>query len=279
MKEFKNGTYTGERALFALQDATIVDCVFEDGESPLKEGRNLQVNKTTFRWKYPLWYCHNVEVKDCVIEQTARSGIWYTFNINMTDCMIASPKTFRRSGNIVLNNCEIPNAQETLWNCKDIKLKNVKIKGDYLGFNSSDIEIDNMELDGNYAFDGAKNIVIRNSILYTKDAFWNSENVTVIDSTIIGEYLGWNTKNITLINCTIESHQGFCSMEKVKMVNCKLINSDLCFEYCSDLDIELAAPIDSIKNPYSGKIVAPEIKELILDEKFIDPSKTEIIIK
>ena len=197
----------------------------------------------------------------------------------MTDCMIASPKTFRRSGNIVLNNCEIPNAQETLWNCKDIKLKNVKIKGDYLGFNSSDIEIDNMELDGNYAFDGAKNIVIRNSILYTKDAFWNSENVTVIDSTIIGEYLGWNTKNITLINCTIESHQGFCYMENVKLINCKLINSDLCFEYCKNIDADINSVVKSIKNPYSGRIVVKGVDELILDEQYIDKSKIKVLLK
>ena len=114
MKEFKNGTYTGERALFALHGATIVDCVFEDGESPLKEGRDLDVSKTTFRWKYPLWYCHDVEVKNCVIEETARSGIWYTFNIKMTDCMIASPKTFRRSGGITLIDCEIQRSKNVL---------------------------------------------------------------------------------------------------------------------------------------------------------------------
>jgi hypothetical protein len=37
--------------------------------------------------------------------------------------------------------------------------------------------------------------------------------------------------------------------------------------------------IDSVKNPISGKIVAKGIKELIMDEKYIDPSKTEIITK
>ena len=279
MKEFKNGTYTGERALFALQDATIEGCVFEDGESPLKEGRNLNVTKTTFRWKYPLWYCQDVEVKNCVIEETARSGVWYTFNIKMTDCLIASPKTFRRSGGITLIDCEIPNAQETLWNCKDIKLKNVKIKGDYLGFNSSDIEIDNMYLDGNYAFDGGRNIVIRNAKLDSKDSFWNCENVEVHDSIIVGEYLGWNSKNITFINCTIDSHQGMCYMKNIKMVNCKLLNTDLCFEFCENIDVDICSNIDSVKNPISGMIKASNIGEIILDEKYIDPKKTRIIIK
>ena len=35
MSDYRDLTYTGERALFALKDADIVDCTFEDGESPL----------------------------------------------------------------------------------------------------------------------------------------------------------------------------------------------------------------------------------------------------
>ena len=60
------------------------------------------------------------------------------------------------------------------------------------------------------------------------------------------------------------------------MINCRLINSDLVFEYCSDLDIEVTTEIDSVKNPISGKIHAYKIKELILEDQFIDKSKTDI---
>ena len=164
MNEFKNATYIGERALFATKDANIYHCVFEDGESPLKESSNLKINKSEFRWKYPLWYCTNVEVDNTKLLYTARSGVWYTKNLVMRNCLIEAPKTFRYAERVVLNDCEIPNAQETFWNSKDIKLSNVKIKGDYLGFHSENIEIDNMDLDGNYCFDSAKNIVIKNSI-------------------------------------------------------------------------------------------------------------------
>lgn len=34
---------SGERALFQGRDLQITDCVFEDGESPLKESRNIVV--------------------------------------------------------------------------------------------------------------------------------------------------------------------------------------------------------------------------------------------
>ena len=279
MNQLKDSTYTGERALFSLKDAEITNCIFEDGESPLKESRNLVINKTTFKWKYPIWYSENVKCDDIHIENTARSGIWYTKNITITNSLIESSKTFRYAENALLEKCKIPNASETFWNCKGIRLIDVEVKGDYLGFRSSDIEIDNLDLDGNYAFDSAKNLVIRNSVLRTKDAFWNVENVTVINSTIIGEYLGWNSKNVTFINCVIESHQGLCYMDNVKMINCQLINTDLCFEYCSNIDADIITVVDSIKNPYSGTIRVLGVKETILEDEFIDRSKTKIIIK
>ena len=153
MKEYKNGTYTGERALFASKDASFDNCLFKDGESPLKESSNLKINKTTFAWKYPLWYCTDVLMENSLIKETARSGIWYTKNITMNNCDIKSPKTFRRAENIVLNSCDIPNAQETFWKCQKIKLNQVTAKGDYFGMNSEDIEITGLTLDGNYCFD------------------------------------------------------------------------------------------------------------------------------
>ncbi len=278
MKENKNLRYTGERAEFKASNTSYVGCLFEDGESPLKESTNITVEQCDFKWKYPIWYSENIEVNNTHLFFTARSGIWYTKDIRMLNCVIDAPKTFRYAENVLLEHSELNHADETFWNCKNIKLSDVKAKGDYLGFHSEDIEVDRLYLDGNYAFDSAKNITIRNSILNTKDAFWNVENVTVINSRINGEYLGWNSKDITFINCEIISHQGLCYMENVKLVNCKLIDTDLCFEFCSNIDADIVTSIDSVKNPYSGRIHAYEIKELIMDEKYIDPSKTEIVV-
>ena len=279
MAILKDKTYSGERALFASNDVELINCVFEDGESPLKESKNLKINKCEFKWKYPIWYSENVLVVDSILRETARSGIWYTKNITMRNCLIEAPKTFRYAEKVVLEATDIVNGKETFWNSKDIKVSNAKINGDYLGFHSDGIEIDNVELNGNYAFDSSKNIVVKNSVLNSKDSFWNTENVLIVNSKIIGEYLGWNSKNVTFINCQIESHQALCYMDNVKLINCELINSDLCFEYCSNIDADIISEIDSVKNPYSGKIKAKAIKELILDEKFIDPSKTDIKVE
>ena len=276
MKILKQGLFTGERALYNSKELEIYDSVFADGESPLKESRDIKLHGCIFKWKYPLWYCKDVTVSDSVLLETARSGIWYTKGIKMTDTVIEAPKTFRRAEDIQLSGCNLPNAKETLWYCRGIKLSDVTVAGDYFGLSSEDVYAENLTVNGNYAFDGGKNIEIRGARLISKDAFWNCENVIVYDSLIVGEYLGWNSKNVTFINCTVESNQGLCYMDNLKMVNCKLINTDLSFEL-STVDAEISTEIDSVKNPISGKIKAKAIRELILDENMIDPSKTEII--
>lgn len=273
----KNKTFEGERSLFSSYDLIIEECIFQNGESPLKESENLDITNTTFKWKYPLWYCNSVKVKNSFLDITARSGIWYTSNIIINDSIIDAPKTFRRSEEIILNNVKINNALETMWNCSKIILNDVYVRGDYFGFGSADIECNNLTIEGNYCFDGGKNIVIKNSKLISKDAFWNTENVVVMDSVIVGEYLGWNSKNVVFINCEIESSQGLCYMEDVKLVNCTFKNTDLAFEY-SSVEATIKGTVDSIKNPTSGTIEVEEVKEIILDEKYIDPSKVNIIV-
>ena len=276
METFERKIFTGERALFGARDLTLTDCIFEDGESPLKESAGLTLRGCSFRWKYPLWYGHDISLRDCVLTDAARAGIWYTENISLTDTVIEAPKTFRRARGINLTNVTMTNAAETLWACRDITLQNVSAKGDYLLMNAEDVTADHLLLNGNYAFDGAKNVILRSSKLFTKDAFWNSENVTVYDSFISGEYLGWNSRNLTLINCTVESLQGLCYIENLVMRSCRLINTTLAFEY-ADADAEVTGKIDSVFNPSSGKISADRIDTLIIQPERTDPEKTEIV--
>ena len=265
-RKINGGKYTGERALFMLTNATVMDATFCDGESPLKESLNLDIIRCTFDWKYPIWYAKNIEVNESRLTFTARSGIWYTDNITMNRCVIDAPKTFRKATRITLNSCSLEHADETLWFCKDIKMDCVKAKGNYLAMGSENVEVNHLELDGNYFLDGAKNCVVRDSILNSKDAFWNTENVTIINSKIIGEYLGWNSKNLTLINCEISSLQGLCYIDGLKMINCKLTDSSLCFEYCTKIDAVIIDTFESIKNPTSGIIRLKGVKKLIVDE-------------
>jgi len=277
-KTIRQKFLTGERALFMSRDMHIVDCTFADGESPLKESRNIELEGCLFRWKYPLWYCRNIVAKNCVWFDMARAGVWYTDDIILENTPIDAPKNFRRCKGVTLRDVSFSNAAETLWNCENISLERVTAKGDYFCMNSSDIRVDSLTLYGNYSFDGAKNVEIHNSRLLSKDSFWNSENVTVYDSFISGEYLGWNSKNLTFVNCTIESLQGMCYIDNLVMKNCKLLNTTLAFEY-STVEADICSKIDSVMNPTAGTITADEIGELILEKDRIDPGKTKIICR
>lgn len=278
MKEIKRQFLTGERSLFEGKNLYIEDTIFGEGESPLKESDSIVLNNVIFKWKYPLWYSKHIKVNNSYWFEMARSGIWYTDDITMNNTVLDAPKNFRRSSNINLSNVTFANAQETLWNCKDVKILNVTARGDYFAMNCENIEIDKLTLTGNYVLDGAKNVKVKNSKLLSKDAFWNIENAIVEDSAILGEYLGWNSKNLTFINCTIESLQGLCYIDNLVMKNCKLINTTLAFEY-STVDADIVGKVDSILNPKGGTIKVDSVDELIIEKDKIDPSKTHIILR
>ena len=274
--KFRDVKFTEERALFGSDGVSVNGCVFEEGESPLKESKNVKVRESLFRYKYPFWYCKDVDIELTTFFEMARAGIWYTENISMKDCMVEAPKNFRRCKNMNLENVSIPNAEETMWSCENIRLKDVNVHGPYFCMNSKNIRVEGLHLIGNYSFDGVSDMEIDDSYLCTKDAFWNSENVVVKNSVISGEYLGWNSKNLTLINCAIESLQGMCYIDNLIMNNCRLINTTLAFEY-SDVSADIRGPIESVFNPKSGTIKADKINHLVIEKDKIDPSKTNII--
>ena len=276
MQEIKEQRLTGERALFRSKVLSIEYSIFADGESPLKESRDISLKNTSFQWKYPLWYCRNITVQDCDFAEMARAGIWYTDNITVADTLYEAPKGFRRVKGLTLRNVDLPHAEETLWHCSDVTLENVVAKGDYFAMNCDHMKLDQFRLVGNYCFDGCHDVEVHHAKMLSKDAFWNCENIMVYDSYICGEYLGWNSRNVTFVNCVIESLQGMCYMDNVVMKNCRLLNTTLAFEY-STADVETAGRIESVKNPSAGVIRAGEIGELILNEKEIDPAKTTII--
>ncbi len=269
--------FKGERPLFAIKHTEVRNCTFSDGESPLKECRDVTLAGCDFLWRYPLWYCKDVHVTGGTWNQDVRAGAWYTDHILMESCRLDCPKGIRRCHDVTLRDVKISNAPETLWDCSDVTLEHVTAEGNYFAMNCKNMVIRDLTLEGPYSFDGAKNVEIHNSRLISKDAFWNSENITVYDSYIKGEYLGWNAKNLTLINCTVESLQGFCYIDNLVMKNCRTENTDLAFEY-STVDIEIIGGIDSIKNPTSGTIRVGQIGELIMEAECVDVSRTHITL-
>lgn len=207
----------------------------------------------------------------------ARAALWYSRNLEMTDTLVEAPKMFREMDGIRLERVRIPDAQETLWHCRNVELKNVEVAhADYLFMHSENIRIEDYRQQGNYSFQYCKNVEIRNAVIDSKDAFWNTENVTVYDSELEGEYLGWHSKNLRLVNCKISGTQPLCYAHNLILENCTMADDcDLAFEY-SSVEASVKSPVRSVKNPRTGSITAESYGEIILDENIKAPADCKI---
>lgn len=279
METIENTSFGGERPLFAANDLELKNVKFLPGESALKEASDIQAVNCEFQGKYPFWHNVNSVIKDCLFTPGGRAAIWYCKDIRMVNTQVDAPKMFREIDGLNLENVKLTDAQECLWWCQNIAMKDVDVQnGDYIFKNSENIRVANFNLQGNYSFQYTKNVVIRNSKIQSKDAFWNTENVSVYDSEISGEYLGWHSKNLRLVNCVISGTQPLCYAENLIMENCVMKeDADLAFEY-STLQAEIKSPVTSIKNPRGGEISAESVGEIIIDEHCKNPGECKIKI-
>lgn len=277
MEHISGKEYGGERPLFASHDLFLENVTIHAGESALKECTNIEAVGCRFEGKYPFWHVDGFVVKNCLFTESARAALWYSRNLEMTDTLVEAPKMFREMDGIRLERVRIPDAQETLWHCRNVELKNVEVAhADYLFMHSENIRIEDYRQQGNYSFQYCKNVEIRNAVIDSKDAFWNTENVTVYDSELEGEYLGWHSKNLRLVNCKISGTQPLCYAHNLILENCTMADDcDLAFEY-SSVEASVKSPVRSVKNPRTGSITAESYGEIILDENIKAPADCKI---
>lgn len=280
MNEVRNKRFDEERALYASRDLRVCECVFAgeaDGESAMKESKNLVVEGCRFELRYPFWHDENVSVSNCVMTSTCRAPVWYTKNATFSDSQLEGVKAFRECDGIGINNCTVIST-ELGWNCKNVDITGSELTSEYFLMGSSNVTMRDTKFTGKYSFQYVKNAEIRNCILNTKDAFWHTENVTVYDSVITGEYLAWYSKGLRLVNCKITGTQPFCYAEDLVLENCEMTGCDLAFEYTT-VNATVNSVIDSVKNPISGEITALGFGEIILDDHLRDGSNCKITVK
>lgn len=280
MKEIKNAEFGGERPLFASKHLMLDNVTIHAGESALKCCEDIKAVNCRFEGKYPFWHVKGFEIDRCVFTPGARAALWYSSGLVMRDTMVEAPKMFREMEHLTLERVRIPDAQETMWHCGNVKMEAVEVaNADYLFMHSQDIEISNYRQQGNYSFQYCKNVVIRDADIDSKDAFWNTENVTLINCRVTGEYLGWHSHNLHLIGCTISGTQPLCYCHDLVMEDCIMEpDCDLAFED-SDLQATIKGNITSVKNPRAGRIVADSIGETIIDENILQPASCDIITR
>ncbi len=280
MKIIKDQEFGGERPLYTLHDARLENVTIHLGESSIKESGNIEAEDCTFEGKYVFWECQGFKTTNCLYRESARSSLWYSQNGTLVNCRVEAPKMFRRMNGIHIEGCTFTNAQETLWDCDDVVIKNSRIENaDYLGMHTNNVRIENYHQEGNYSFQYSKNVEIKNALLNSKDAFWECENVTLIDCEINGEYLGWYSKNLRLIRCHITGEQPLCYCENLYMEDCTMgEDANLAFEY-STIQARIKGKVHSIKNPTSGNIEVDSVGEIIIDENQKSPANCKIKVK
>lgn len=260
-----------ERALYNLQDTKVLECVFAgpaDGESALKEARNVSVESCRFSLRYPLWHVQGFTVVDSAMDEATRAAIWYAQDGAIFGSDLGGIKCLRECQDIRLANCRI-HSQEFGWKCQDIQIADSQIVSEYFFLDSKDLQFDRLQFKGKYSFQYTENVTIADSNLDTKDAFWHAKNVTVRNSVVKGEYLGWYSDGLTLINCHIIGTQPLCYCKNLTLVDCTMEGTDLAFEY-SDVTATIIGHIDSVKNPASGSILADSIGQQILEHAVME---------
>lgn len=263
----KDTSFDEERALYHSDGVELVGCSFAgpaDGESALKESRNVTFRKGFCNLRYPFWHVEGLVISDTRMTPLCRAALWYTKNASITGTELHGIKAVRECSNISIDRCSI-DSTEFGWFSDLLSVRNTTAKSEYPFLRSSHLSLYRFQLDGKYSFQYISSSVLIGCTLNTKDAFWHAKNVYVKDSVINGEYLGWYSENVTFENCIISGTQPLCYCKNLKLIHCEMRDADLSFEL-SDVEATLTAPIESIKNPKSGTIRVPSVGLLIMED-------------
>ena len=275
MELYKDQMFDEERALYGKDGIRVISCRFDgpaDGESALKECKNVEVLDCYFNLRYPFWHDDQLCIRNADLTELCRAALWYSKDIRISSSRLHGIKALRECENVLIEDSDII-SPEFGWSVRNITMNNSRAESEYFMMRSEHLTFDNVILKGKYSFQYITDSVFTNCHFDTKDAFWHAKNVLVKDSMIRGEYLAWYCEDVTFENCTIIGTQPLCYCKGLKLVNCRMLDTDLSFEK-SEVDATILTVVDSIKNPKSGMIRAAGVKEIIMD----DPEATGKII-
>lgn len=276
MKVIENQRFDGERALYGEKELLVKNCSFDgpaDGESAFKECREIEADRCFFNLRYPFWHDDGLTINDSEMTEGCRAAIWYSTHMEIRDTKMHGIKAVRECSDVTIDNCEII-SPEFGWSVDGMQMRHSSARSEYFMMRSSDLHFFDVQFMGKYSFQYIENSTFENCTLDTKDAFWHSKNVTVKNCVVKGEYLAWYSEGLTMINCKIIGTQPFCYCKNLTLTDCEMTETDLCFEK-SEVQATIKTPVISIKNPLSGRIEVPEVKELIMDD---ENARGEVIV-
>ncbi len=265
-----------ERALYGREGIVLRDCAFDgpaDGESALKESRDIQAQNCFFNLRYPFWHAQNLKINNSEMTPLCRAALWYSRDIEITGSKLHGIKALRECEQVTMKDCRII-SPEFGWSTRNLKMEDTTAESEYFMMRAEDLTFRRVRLQGKYSFQYIQNALFEDCELDTKDAFWHAKNVTIRNSVVKGEYLAWYCENVTFENCRIIGTQPFCYCKALTLRHCQMEDADLCFER-SEVEATITTPVVSIKNPLAGRIFVPAVGEIIRES---DAFRGEVII-
>ena len=265
-----------ERALYGREGLVLRDCAFDgpaDGESALKESRDIQAQNCFFNLRYPFWHAQNLKISDSEMTPLCRAALWYSSDIEITGSKLHGIKALRECEQVAMKDCRII-SPEFGWSTRNLKMEDTTAESEYFMMRAEDLTFRRVRLQGKYSFQYIQNALFEDCELDTKDAFWHAKNVTIRISVVKGEYLAWYCENVTFENCRIIGTQPFCYCKALTLLHCQMEDADLCFER-SEVEATITTPVVSIKNPLAGRIFVPAVGEIIRES---DAFRGEVIV-
>lgn len=265
-----------ERALYGREGIVLRDCAFDgpaDGESALKESRDIQAQNCFFNLRYPFWHAQNLKISNSEMTPLCRAALWYSRDIEITGSKLHGIKALRECEQVTMKDCRII-SPEFGWSTRNLKMEDTAAESEYFMMRAEDLTFRRVRLQGKYSFQYIQNALFEDCELDTKDAFWHAKNVTIRNSVVKGEYLAWYCENVTFENCRIIGTQPFCYCKALTLRHCQMEDADLCFER-SEVEATITTPVVSIKNPLAGRIFVPAVGEVIRES---DAFRGEVIV-
>lgn len=264
LRLIQNRTFGEERALYNIANTFVENCRFEgeeDGESFLKECRNISVKNCYMDLRYPMWHVRGLTLSGCEMTKNCRAALWYDRNVHIENCTMNGIKAVRECRNVTLLNVRA-DSPEFGWKCTNVAVRDSKVQSEYAFLECKKLAVDGLDFEGKYSFQYTRDVTVKNSRLKTKDAFWHAKNATVTDCVLESEYLGWYSDGLTLVRCTITGTQPLCYCKNLTLIDCTMEGCDLAFEY-SEVNATILGTVRSVKNPLRGVIVADGYGEII----------------
>ena len=280
MKLIEKQYFPNERDLYGADGLLLRDCTFdgvEDGESALKESKDIALENCYMNLRYPLWHDEKLSLDNVTMTENCRAALWYSKDIFIKNSNMLGIKALRECADAAIANTKIV-SPEFGWKSNGVTLNNCALTSEYAFLLARDLSFHKVDFKGKYSFQYVENAAFEDCTLDTKDAFWHTKNVTVRNCVVKGEYLGWYSENLTFENCTIIGTQPLCYCKGLRLIDCKTELCDLAFEY-SQVQADIRGDIVSVKNPLAGVISADTIGEIIYTKDSKHPCACRVEIR